>query len=177
MVPVRFGVRRSDSRRRCRCSGGLSFGRRCRRDPPSGRCDRILPAAPSVHPHGRRGKGDRLRRATRMHPRLLGRGLSGRGDRDVALGEGGGLSRPEAARGRQDTDAGAWRQCRTTRLNREEAAVHKRCLPFNSFKPTQTPSARCEPVRYLSADRRRPDAPHLHLPPHWLFLHTVGHCD
>ena len=40
---------------------------------------------------------------------LLGRGLSGRGDRDAALGEGGGRSRPEAAHGRQDPDAGAWR--------------------------------------------------------------------
>ena len=38
----------------------------------------------------------------------------------------------------------------------------------------QTPSERCESVRYLSADGRRPDAPHLHLPPHWLLLHTVG---
>src|SRR5204863_1352495 len=37
-----------------------------------------------------------------------------------------------------------------------------------------TPSERCEPVRYLSADGRRPDAPHLYLPPHWLLLHTVG---
>jgi hypothetical protein len=31
-----------------------------------------------------------------------------------------------------------------------------------------------ELVLCLSADVRRPDAPHLHLPPHWLFLHSGG---